>query len=95
MSAAARYSEGLYQPTITTVKKPWMLLASYDVAFDNLLSIQTRIKKLQKSGDSQQRVEHLQKQCESISKNLVMLDGMIHQYISTHEDENRHWGNNL
>lgn len=77
-----------------TLQKPWMIITSYDISFDNWLSIQKRIEKLEAlekqtiSGREgiQQKIMHLKTQCEGISDHLRNMDEMIHDYIKGHQE---------
>lgn len=77
------------------LKKPWLLIASYDVSFDNYLNIQTRKERLQDllphitnelaKVETESKISMLEGNQKSISQNLRQLDEQIHDYIKDHQ----------
>lgn len=78
----------------STLQKPWLLIACYDVSFDNYLSIHGKLEKLcerlrtakaETVLQAEVTLSQLRGQLENISQNLRHIDEMIHDYIRTHQ----------
>lgn len=77
------------------LKKPWLLIAAYDVSFDNYLSVEKKYRSYHTQFTNSpggitfqmnDTLTNLVNQLKNISEHLRELDEQIHKYIRTHQE---------
>lgn len=83
------------------LQKPWLLISSYEKAFDNFLSMTNRLQRIyaKYGGDPDKYKWHnrhngihareLSRQIEASQENLRNIDQMIHNYIKNNNKPQR------